>query len=102
MQMIGVHPVEKDVYLIEVSIPENGIDWGKVTQPSAELPPDNWQVAYDEQMLGDQGRWIFFFHFLDLNKPLSTPFGEIALPHPTPLPPHLSHIKYEPPWLILD
>ena len=104
IQILGVHPVEasEPCYLIEVAVndPEGAFDWNDVTQEDPDQPPDNWQVAYDEQLLGKSGsesRYVFFFHYLDLSKPLLTSFGEVELPEPTPMPPHLMGVEYYPP-----
>lgn len=41
-------------------------------------------------------RLVFFLHFLDFARPLRTPFGEVALPKPTPPPKRLTDlIEYE-------
>lgn len=94
----GVHPVEatEPCHLIEAELKDaEDFDWGEVTQEDASQPRDNWQVAYDEQPLDDDERyWAFFFHHLDLAKPLLTPAGPIQLPAPTPSPEHLDHIEY--------
>jgi hypothetical protein len=69
-----------------------------VTQENENGPQSNWQVAYDEQPLDDKrSRWAFFFHYLDLSKPLLTPMGPLELPTPTPLPEHLQQIAYDDP-----
>jgi hypothetical protein len=95
----GVHPVEEATdpcHLIEAELSDGeNFDWGKVTQEDATQPRDNWQVPYDEQPLDeDERRWAFFFHYLDLSKPLMTPSGPIQLPSPTPMPAHLKNIEY--------
>jgi hypothetical protein len=36
-------------------------------------------------------------HFLDLSRPLRTPFGEIPLPEPTEHPERLAIVEYEEP-----
>jgi hypothetical protein len=86
-------------YLIEAELSEpTRFDWGKVTQEDETQPPSNWQVAYDEQSLDEEKRrWVFFFHHLDLGKPLLTPAGPIPLPAPTPRPTHLKYIAYTAP-----
>jgi hypothetical protein len=95
----GLHPIEAPgpCYLFEVGLSDpNSFDWGSVTQEISGQPSSNWQVAWDERQL-DETRWAFFFHYLDLTKPLLTSRGTIQLPDPTPLPTRLEMIKYEPP-----
>ena len=96
MKIIGVHPVGKNIFLIEALVPGPYVDWLGITQPVDGQPKDLWQVPWDERQLGDD-RWAFFFHYLDLDKPFRTPFGDIWFPSPTPLPEHLADIKYESP-----
>lgn len=97
----GVHPIDAPhpCCLIEIELPEYmSFDWGMVTQEMPDLPRSDWQVAWDERFLNEQKtRWAFFFHYLDLEKPLITPVGVVMLPPPTPLPNHLAGIRYEPP-----
>ena len=83
-------------FLIEAELSDSeGFEWGAVTQEDASQPRSNWQVPYDEQPLDDDGcRWAFFFHYLDLSKPLLTPAGPIALPTPSPMPKHLAGVEY--------
>jgi hypothetical protein len=90
----------EDLYLIEVEIqPANAlVDWGKFTQFRPDTPRSNWQVAYAERPIDEaSGRWVFFFHYLDLSRPLITPLGEQTLPRAAPLPSTLSDVKYEVP-----
>lgn len=99
IELLGVHPVDsaEPCYLIEMQIApwDESFDWEEVTQEADDQPRSNWQVAYDETPLDDaQTRWAFFFHYLDLSKPLLTPAGPCKLPAPTPLPAHLKHIQY--------
>ena len=42
-------------------------------------------------------RVAFFFHYLDLSRPLETPLGDVALPDPSPAPERLSFMEYEAP-----
>ena len=95
----GVHHVEaapEPCHLIEAELSDaDDFDWGKVTQEDATQARDNWQVPYDEQPLDEEKRrWAFFFHYLDLSKPLITTAGPIQLPAPTPMPAHLKNIEY--------
>jgi hypothetical protein len=77
-----------------------------------------WQCAWLEQILNAQGNKIlgiaeelggklelfrgdirvaFFMHYIDLARPLITPFGTVRLPKPRRLPRRLSMINYEEP-----
>jgi hypothetical protein len=101
--IIGIHPIDaaEPCHLIEIAVidPDGRFDWIDVTQEVSGLPRDSWQAAYDEQLLDKidgQSRYAFFFHYLDVSKPLRTSFGEIALPESTPVPPHLEEVKYCP------
>ena len=79
---------------------------GEITQANDSLPEDEWQTVYDEQFLNESGtevieedvvrkkghqtvRLVFFFHYLDFDKPLQTPFGNVPLKKPTKLPKRL-------------
>lgn len=102
IQILGIHSVEgseEPCHLLHVVLPADAeFDWGEVTQEVPGQPRSNWQVAYDEQPLDDsRTRWAFFFHYLDFNKPLLTPFGAVDLVPATPLPNQLRHIQYESP-----
>ena len=88
------------LYLLEVEGTTLGplFPWGEITQEIPGEPRDSWQVVYDEQPLDPgQTRWAFFFHFLDLGRPLLTPTGPLPLPSATPMPAHLRGITYEAP-----
>jgi hypothetical protein len=81
-------------------------------------PSSNWQVPYAEKLLtpdgtdvlvdlwtseGEPGIWAgevrlaFFMHDLSIDRPLTTPFGEVDIPAPTPCPARLQTIEYEAP-----
>jgi len=102
--VVGIHPVKTNVpcHLIEIAVANtnNGeFDWDQITQELPGVPQGNWQAAYDEQQIpaaDERVHYAFFFHFLDPSRPLCTPFGEIDLPEPTPLPTHLRDIEYYP------
>lgn len=87
-------------------------DFGLFTQPMPNRPRSDWQVAYDERLLDDMGeravtdvfvhrpaawpkraRVAFFFHFLDVERPLITPFGEATLPRPNEAPARLAFLR---------
>ena len=102
MLAIGVHPVDADepVQLIELHIDgdDSALDWASVTQPSDNPDPSYWQAAYDEQPVpGSPDHWCFFFHYLDLSRPLQTNLGSLTLPPASPMPTHLRFIQYEVP-----
>ncbi len=103
-KIIGVHPVEAEepVHLIELLV-EGDVDEfeiGELTQEVAGQPKMNWQAPYDDRLLEElQGkvRYAFFFHYLDLKKPLLASSGLLTLPKPTKAPAHLQDIVYESP-----
>jgi hypothetical protein len=102
VKVIGIHAIEADepVHLIEIEVDSSApFDVDEVTQKVPGQPRNNWQVPYDERELESDGaqRFAFFFHYLDLESPLETPFGPVTLPAPTPFPDHLADIIYEKP-----
>jgi hypothetical protein len=106
IRVIGAYqvPNHPDVHLIELDVesPPATVDAGAFGQADPALAPDSWQVAYDERFLESLGssrsRLIFFLHFVRFDRPLKTPFEDVALPEPTPMPPRLASIvRYEPP-----
>lgn len=103
-KIIGIHPVEADepVHLIDLLVEGNTDDFdiGEVTQEVAGQPKSNWQAPYDERVLEESDgkiRYAFFFHYLELEKPLITPAGSLPVPKPTSKPAHLKDIEYESP-----
>ncbi len=87
-----------NLYILEIEIdPPNAVfDWAEITQFCLDKLDDYWQVPWDERAIDDVGRrWAFFFHCLDLSRPLRTPIGEIDLPPPTPIPAHLLSLEYQ-------
>ena len=104
LRVIGVHPIPADepVHLLEIEINGDAVpfDFGKITQEIADQPRQNWQAPFDEREVSREGgsiRVAFFFHYLDLRKPLFTPFGTVPLPAESTIPKHLSAIEYEQP-----
>ena len=122
IKVIGVYPIETDepVHLIEVSVlgAQGIFKVGDITQEIADQPRDNWQAPYMEQILSASGdevlavdyeaskqpelwrgdmRLAFFFHYLDFERPLQTPFGEVQLPAESELPERLAMMEYEQP-----
>jgi hypothetical protein len=120
--IVGVYPVKSKpgVHLIEVQVQNSAgiFNPGEFTQPIDSEPKDNWQVAYLEHILNNDGtkiladdleaserpdlwigsvRMVFFFHEFDVKKPLSTPFGDVLLPRESPMPKRLEIVKYEDP-----
>ena len=105
-------PHNKDLdnlWLIELSIDPLMREFNQedFTQALDDMPRDEWQIAYMEVFLSDDGtraqgarlgvknRLMFFFHYLDISMPIMTPLEEVALPKPTPLPSRLRPlIKY--------
>ena len=105
LTVVGVHPVEaadEPCHLVELLVEgaDDELDFREVTQEVKGQLRDNWQAPYDEQTLevgGGKYRYAFFFHYLDLEKPLETPLGPVKLPAPTNIPKHLKNIEYEAP-----
>ena len=122
IKIIGVYPIKarEPVHLIEVQVNDSPgkFDLSKFTQEVPNVDPSNWQAPWDECILDETGEqviadwyvaqrkpelWVgtvrmtFFFHYLDLSRPLQTPFGETNLPASSEKPGRLSAIKYTPP-----
>lgn len=105
IEVRGVHPIEasEPVYLVDVAISGefDDVDWDSITQPDPGHPPEDWQVPCDERELpllpDGRARAVFFFHYLDLTKPLVVSTRPIALPRPTPVPEDLATVRYEQP-----
>lgn len=100
--IVGIHPIqaEEPVHLIEMRVAADAgpIDWSAITQRIEGIDRAYWQLPYDERQIPlHPGRWCFFLHYLDPSRPLSTPWGDIALPKATPVPEHLRFIRYEEP-----
>ena len=98
----GVYSIEakEPCHLIEVVFgsPECDYDWNGITQEVPGQPRDNWQVPWDEQCLeNSKTNWVFFFHYLDLSKPLITSDGPLELPPSSSVPDYLRDINYEEP-----
>ena len=121
VDIVGVYPVRgpEPCHLIELVIhdSEGEINIADFTQEVAGEPRDNWQVPYMENILNSDGtailaddvtisqkpelwrgdvRLVFFFHYLDPQQPLKTPFGEMPVPQPTSRPDRLKIVQYEP------
>ncbi len=121
MELLGVYEVSslKDVQLIEplIDVSPHELDISAFTQKYDSLSESNWQIAYDEHFLNEDGtkvlckplydnfniiqgsktRIAFFLFFIDFNKPLSSQFGDMPLSNPTSMPDRLSQIvEFEP------
>lgn len=120
ISVIGMYPVEEATepcHLVEILIEDfqGNLSFDDFTQEVDGQPRDNWQVPWLEYLLSDDGetgemttslgpleinnmqRLAFFFHYLDLSRPMLSPAGEISLLEPMSRPNRLSFIKYEPP-----
>ena len=110
IRVLGVHPVmeaPEPCHLVEIAVDgTDAPDFDAITQENPELPRAEWQVAYDERSLSETAstnntrgasRYAFFFHYLDLSRPLLTANGLAALPPPSPMPAHLRFVTYEEP-----
>jgi len=122
IEVVGAYPHDKKipVHLIEILVQnsQGKFDLSAFTQEIPLQSKEYWQVPWDEKLLDEDGnniiandsllsrekrlwvgklRIIFFFHHLDLSKPLITPFGFVDLPKETPKPKRLSQIIYESP-----
>jgi len=117
IEIVGVHPVDapEPCHLIEMIASDTDIEslMGEITQEVPGEQRDNWQAAYDEHYLdasgsavldpeyagqapaGREARVAFFFHYLDVERPLLTPAGPVALPRPTTRPDRLAFMAYE-------
>jgi hypothetical protein len=121
VEVVGVYPVEgaERCHLIEIRITDSDgrFELFGFTQATDD-PRSEWQVPYDEKLLDpggtrverdlwdhrhDENLWrgdlrlVFFFHFLEVDEPLLTPWGSVELPPPSQLPERLSMINYENP-----
>ncbi len=112
VEIIGVYEVNEDVHLIEIKVDTKPSDLNVdgFTQEIEGVSEDDWQVAYDEYYLNDDGskvigdffnrpkeeisstRIVFFLYFVDFSIPLSTPFGKVNLPSPQQMPIRLKDI----------
>ncbi|TGM74402.1 hypothetical protein EHR01_10605 [Leptospira mtsangambouensis] len=117
-EIIGVYSIKNvaDAHLIEIQVKDSIIPLNlhEITQPIENLDRLNWQIPYKEYLLNITGeivisnewenisdekltgsfRIVFFFHFLNIKRPLSTQFGDYNLPPITNLPERLSVIHY--------
>jgi hypothetical protein len=96
------------IALIEIALdfPDERFDLGQFIQPESD------QAPYDEAYLSSDGsetlsRWkrpegdhlrvAFYLHFFDQRRPLSTPYGDLALPELQEMPERLrALVPYRP------
>src|SRR5829696_3697374 len=122
VDVIGIYPVKapEPCHLVEIFVrgAREPFKVDAFTQEVANQPPSNWQVPWMEQILSSDGtkiiaddqeawrrpelfkgdvRFVFFLHHVNVNQPLITPFGKVALPKESQLPARLSIIHYEEP-----
>ena len=120
VEVVGLYPIEapEPCHLIELIVRADAFDVGRITQEEPGVPENNWQVAWDAKILDASGetvvadtwslpepdlipagetRFAFFFHHLDISRPLLTPLGDIQLPEPSALPDRLRVVAYEQP-----
>jgi hypothetical protein len=122
VEVVGVYPVvaAEPCHLVELIVRDSDgpFDVGAITQADPAHPRSEWQVPYDEKLLTSNGddvlhdpwrgagepswwtgsvRLAFFLHYVDLDRPLSTPFGEVPLPPPSERPARLTDFAYEAP-----
>ena len=114
IQIVGVYPVDIDdpAHLVEVLVsdPFDEVDWDSFTQNEEDIVADV-DAASDgdteagphdpqliEQLADGTTRAVFFFHGLDVARPLFSPFGSLQLPSPTNRPARLAAITYGPPF----
>ena len=121
INLIGFYKIAeyKNVHLLEFEISSIGSDFDidDFTQKLPNVDSMNWQVPYDELFLNKNGseiigdyrtdinalekpfRLVFYFHYFDLEKPLSTPYGNISINKIDSIPKRLSEIiEYEQPY----
>jgi hypothetical protein len=119
LRIVGIYQVNTvdacHIIELEASQWDTELNLMEITQEVEGSPRLDWQVPYDERFLSANGdplqdtdeidvqpqtdcfRLAFFFHCLDLNKPLLTPAGPLDLPKASPLPERLASMEYIPP-----
>ena len=114
IEIVGVYPVDtaEPVHLVEVLVSDafEDVDWPSFTQSPPDIvadvdedsDADNEAVPHGEQpveQLADgRTRVVFFYHNLDVARPLTSPLGDLQLPSPTNRPARLAGITYGPPF----
>lgn len=122
VEVVGIYPVEaaEPCHLVELVVrgSDGRFDPAGFTPALPDQPRSEWQVPYAEKVLDHDGRQVlwdpwtgpgeealwrgdvrlaFFFHYLDVNGSLMTPFGVVALPAATERPRRLDALTYEAP-----
>jgi hypothetical protein len=104
VEVIGNYKIGQEPWrLIEVRLLDVPLafDFAAIALPSPGLPRENWQVPYDERVLGmdesERTLHACFFMYVLNDEALRTPAGEIALPPPNEIPRRLAHIVFEAP-----
>ncbi len=117
VKFYGCYEFDDDLTLIEMAVDDysDKIDFSQFVVPDVELDEDDWQSAYMEQYLNEEGtekicelydnpkpalkpcRFAFFIHCYDTqDKILKTPYGDFSIDKPSALPDRLSScIEYE-------
>ncbi len=118
VKLVGVYhvPGEEDTYMIELIInqPPALVDISSILQKDEAKDKRDWQAPYDERYLDENGetvigdffdhkalpgnttRVVYYMYLESLEKPLSSPYGDISLVEASELPARLSAIAYEP------
>ena len=122
VEIIGVYPVQAEERCHALELWVKGVvqpfSFGDFKQEDPAEPEWKWQCAWMEHVLNVRGdkvladerqissqpelfrgdmRVLFFMHFLNLRRPLATPFGPVAIPTETSMPARLSTVHYERP-----
>jgi hypothetical protein len=119
LNLNGIYKIEnvKNVYIVELESKEeiDNLEISQITQVIDGEERMNWQSPYDEKYLNSSneiiGDWIdipksirqgekiiFFFHELNLKKPIRTQFGDLETSNITEVPKWVSEImEYEEP-----
>lgn len=112
-QLIGIYKIDgvDCANLVEIIFEEEicDFDCGEITQEIRNQDKLDWQTAYDEKYLNPDGtkiigddfdqpkelvsfRIVFFFHYLDISKPLISQYGLINLTEIKELPERLKKL----------
>ena len=122
VEVVGVYPVKaaEPCHLVELWVRgvNRPFDFGDFQQEAVGQPEALWQCAWLEHILSADGarvlaapeevfvkreffranvRVAFFMHYLDLCRPLITPFGRVKLPQQSRMPRRLAVVHYEQP-----
>ena len=122
VEIIGVYPVQAEEPCHAIELWVRGVtrpfSFGDFKQKALGKPKTMWQCAWLEHILSADGskilareaeasskrelfqgdlRVMFFIHYLHPGRSLITPFGEVDLPTPAPLPGRLSIVQYDQP-----